>query len=52
MPPSFNLPFVLSVAGAFLTSAVVAVTYVWPALRAMPRYDALRFSRLSMRSGF
>ncbi|WP_338828963.1 hypothetical protein [Bradyrhizobium sp. 27S5] len=42
MPPSFNLPFVLSVAGAFLTSAVVAVTYVWPALRAMPRYDALR----------
>ena len=42
MPPSFNLPFVLSVAGAFLTSAVVAAIYVWPALRAMPRYDALR----------
>lgn len=42
MPPSFNLPFVLSVAGAFLTSAVVAAVYVWPALRAMPRYDALR----------
>ncbi|UGY19834.1 hypothetical protein [Bradyrhizobium septentrionale] len=42
MPPSFNLPFVLSVAGAFLTSAVVAIIYVWPALRAMPRYDALR----------
>ena len=42
MPPDFNLPFVLSVAGAFLTSSVVAYTYVWPALRAMPRYDALR----------
>lgn len=42
MPPSFNVPFVLSVAGAFLTSAVVAASYVWPALRAMPRHDALR----------
>lgn len=42
MPPSFNLPFVLSVAGAFLTSAVVASIYVWPAVRAMPRHDALR----------
>ncbi|MEH2491134.1 hypothetical protein [Bradyrhizobium sp. AZCC 2230] len=42
MPPGFNLPFVLSVAGAFLTSAVVASVYVWPLLRTMPRYDALR----------
>ncbi|MBN8993387.1 MAG: hypothetical protein J0H42_34560 [Rhizobiales bacterium] len=42
MPPDFNLPFVLSVVGAFLTSSVVAITYVWPAVRAMPRYDALR----------
>ena len=42
MPVSLNIPFLLSVAGAFLTSAVVAVTYVWPALRAMPRHDALR----------
>ncbi|TWB62698.1 hypothetical protein [Bradyrhizobium sacchari] len=42
MPQSFNLPFVLSVAGAFLTSAVLASIYVWPALRAMPRYEALR----------
>lgn len=42
MPPGFNLPFVLSVAGAFLTSAVVAIVYVWPAVRAMSRYDALR----------
>lgn len=42
MPPDFNLPFVLSVAGAFLTSSVVAYVYVWPAIRAMPRYDALR----------
>ena len=42
MPPGFNLPFVLSVVGAFLASSVVAYTYVWPAVRAMPRYDALR----------
>ena len=42
MPPGFNLPFVLSVAGAFLASAVVAVTYVWPAIRTMPRNNALR----------
>ena len=42
MPVNFNLPFVLSVVGAFLTSSVVAYTYVWPAVRAMPRYDALR----------
>jgi len=42
MPPVINVPFVLSVAGAFLASAVVAYTYVWPALRAMPRYGALR----------
>ncbi|MGF6308229.1 uncharacterized membrane protein (DUF485 family) [Bradyrhizobium sp. i1.8.4] len=42
MPATFNLPFVLSVIGAFLTSTVVATTYVWPALRTLPRYDALR----------
>jgi hypothetical protein len=42
MPPDINLPFVLSVAGAFLTSGVIACTYVWPAVRAMPRHDALR----------
>jgi hypothetical protein len=42
VPPSFNLPFVLSVAGAFLTTSVVAVVYVWPFVRAMPRHNALR----------
>lgn len=42
MPPDFNLPFVLSVAGTFLTSVVVACIYVWPAVRAMPRHEALR----------
>ena len=42
MPANFNLPFVLSVVGAFVASTVVASTYVWPALRAMPRRDALR----------
>ena len=40
--PAFNLPFVLSVVGAFVTSSVVAYIYVWPALRALPRFDALR----------
>src|SRR5215813_9682187 len=42
MPANFNLPFVLSVVGAFLTSSVVAYIYIWPLVRAMPRYDALR----------
>jgi hypothetical protein len=42
MPPAFNMPFVLSVVGAFLTSSVVAYIYVWPAVRGMQRYDALR----------
>ena len=42
MPPNFNLPFVLSVAGAFLTSSVVAYIYLWPAVRVMHRNDALR----------
>jgi hypothetical protein len=41
MPP-LNIPFGLSVLGAFLASGVVACTYVWPALRAMSRYDALK----------
>ncbi len=42
MPPNFNLPFVLSVAGAFLTSSALAYIYVWPAVRTMPRYNALK----------
>jgi hypothetical protein len=40
--PVINLPFVLSVAGALLTSSIVASIYVWPAVRALPRFDALR----------
>src|SRR5215469_5452807 len=40
--PAFNAPFVLSVVGAFVTSSAVAYTYIWPALRALPRFDALR----------
>ena len=40
--PVVNIPFVLSVFGAFVASTVVAYTYVWPALRALPRFDALR----------
>ncbi len=42
MPPVINIPFVLSVFGAFLTSSVVAYLYVWPTVRSMPRYNALR----------
>src|SRR4051812_26766095 len=40
--PVLNIPFVLSVAGAFLASTMVACIYVWPTLRGMPRYEALR----------
>ena len=42
MSPVINIPFVLSVAGAFLASSVVAFIYVWPAVRVMPRYVALQ----------
>src|SRR6201998_2569439 len=41
-PDNFNLPFVLSVIGAFIASFVVANLYVWPTLRSLPRYKALR----------
>jgi hypothetical protein len=41
-PDNFNLPFVLSVIGAFIASFVVAKLYVWPTLRSLPRYNALR----------
>ena len=41
-PNIFNLPFVLSVIGAFIASFVVAKLYVWPTLRSLPRYNALR----------
>src|SRR5260370_11240189 len=40
--PVFNMPFILSVVGAFLASAAVAYLYVWPAVRALPRFNALR----------
>jgi hypothetical protein len=42
MPNNFNFPFVLSVMGALIASFVVARLYIWPALRSLPRYDALR----------
>jgi hypothetical protein len=41
-PNNFNLPFVLSVVGAFVASFVVANLYVWPKLRSLPRDNALR----------
>jgi hypothetical protein len=41
-PNRFSLPFILSVVGAFVTSFVVAKLYVWPTLRSLPRYKALR----------
>jgi hypothetical protein len=37
-----NLPFVLSVIGAFIASSVVANLYLWPTLRSLPRDKALR----------
>ena len=42
MPSSFNFPFVLSVVGAMIATSVVASLYVWPALRGLPRANALR----------
>jgi hypothetical protein len=42
MPNNFNLPFILSVVGVFIASFVVANLYVWPALRVLPRANALR----------
>ncbi len=42
MPNNFNLPFVLSVIGAFFASFVVAKLYAWPPLRSLPRSNALR----------
>ena len=42
MPNNFNLPFVLSVIGAFIATLVVANLYVWPTLRSLPRANALR----------
>jgi len=42
MPRNFDLPFVLSAFGAFITCVVVANLYAWPALRALPRVKALR----------
>jgi hypothetical protein len=42
MPKNFSFPFVLSVIGALVASFTVARLYVWPKLRSLPRYDALR----------
>jgi hypothetical protein len=42
MPDNFNFPFVLSITGALIASFVVANLYIWPRLRALPRFDALR----------
>src|ERR1700676_2242726 len=39
---NLNLPFVLSIVGAFIASFVVANLFVWPTLRSLPRYKALR----------
>jgi len=39
---NFNLPFVLSVVGAFIACFVVANLYLWPTLRSLPRDNALR----------
>jgi hypothetical protein len=41
-PNGLNLPFLLSVFGAFIACGVVANLYLWPTLRSLPRYNALR----------
>jgi len=40
--PVINLPFILSVVGAFVASSAVATIYVWPFLRTLQRFEALR----------
>jgi len=40
--PVINLPFILSVVGVILASSVVASIYVWPFLRTLQRFEALR----------
>jgi hypothetical protein len=40
--PTFNLPFVLSVIGALLASTAVGYIYIWPFVRALPQFEALR----------
>ena len=42
MSNHFNFPFVLSIVGGVVASFVVAMLYVWPKLRSLPRTDALR----------
>jgi len=42
MPPVLNLPFVLSIFGAFVASSTIAYIYVWPAVREVSRFEALR----------
>ncbi len=42
MPNNFNLAFILSVAGGFIATFVVARLYVWPTLHLLPRSNALR----------
>jgi hypothetical protein len=41
-PNNLNLPFLLSVIGAFIACGVVGNLYIWPTLRSLPRYKALR----------
>lgn len=40
--PVLNVPFLLSVVGAFVASSAIAYIYVWPALCGLPRSEALR----------
>jgi hypothetical protein len=42
MPNNFNFPFVLSVLGGVVATSVATGLYVWPALRSLPRANALR----------
>ena len=51
-PNNFNLPFVLSVIGAFIASFVVAMLYAWPTSVRCPGPTHYESSPLCMRFGF
>lgn len=46
MKIEFNLPFVLNIVGTFLAFSVLTALYIWPALRKLPRDEALKILAL------
>jgi hypothetical protein len=42
----FDLIFILSIAGTFVAFWVLTSLYIWPALRKLPKYEALKILAL------